>query len=852
MSQDDNSHELRAADRRAERLAPAPEEAPRRRSRAGRILVRALAALFALGFVALIGGVAAAFLLYQHYSEGLPDYHQLASYEPAVVTRVHAGDGRLLAEFSIEKRVFVPVEAIPKRIINAFLAAEDKTFYRHHGIDVPGILQAVWTNLANLGRDRRPVGASTITQQVAKNFLLDNEVSIARKVREAILAVRIEEAFTKDQILELYLNEIYLGYGSYGVAAAALNYFNKSLDELTIGEAAYLAALPKAPNNYHPTREPAAAKARRDWVVDRMAEDGLISVAEAQAAKAEPLVVHQRADTETASADYFAEELRRELVSRFGEDALYKGGLSVRSTVDPTLQSIADEALRAGLVAYDRRHGWRGPLAPVDPGADWQAALATVAPPPGLYGWRLAIVLAADGKEAQVGLAGGGEGRIPLAEVKWARRVLEDGMGPAVGKVSDALTPGDVIPVEAVTENSEGEAYPEGTFALRQIPAVGGALVALDPHTGRVLAMTGGWSYDISEFNRATQALRQPGSAFKPFVYLTALENGFTPSTIILDAPIVIDQGPGLPLWKPENYSGEFYGPSTMRLGIEKSRNLMTVRLAQAVGMDKIVETARVFGISSNMMPTLSMALGAGETTALRLTTAYAMIVNGGKRIEPTFIDRVQDRSGDTIYRHDARPCDGCSDVAWNGPEVPQIPDMREQVVDAGSAYQMVSMLEGVVQRGTGASIRSVGKPLAGKTGTTNDSNDAWFVGFAPDLAVGVYIGFDTPKSLGRKETGSSAAAPIFKQFMTEALADRPAIPFRVPPGIRLVRVDATTGQRASAGSGNVIWEAFKPGTEPNGQTVVIEGSGVVESGGAPTSASGGAAPAATGTGGLY
>jgi len=844
MSQDDTSW----APRPPERRDPEPKPA-RRRGRAGGIIVRLLSAFFGLAFLLTIVGAGAGYLMYQHYSEGLPDYHQLASYEPSVVTRVHAGDGRLLAEFSIEKRVYVPVDAVPKRLINAFLAAEDKTFYSHPGIDAPGILNAIIINIANLGRDRRPVGASTITQQVAKNFLLGNEVSLRRKVREAILAFRIEQTYSKDKILELYLNEIYLGFGSYGVAAAALNYFDKSLDELSIGESAYLAALPKAPNNYHPTRKPEAAKSRRDWVIDRMAEDRHITAAEAQAAKAEPLVV-SHAETEAASADYFAEELRRELVSRFGEDALYKGGLSVRSTVDPELQAIADKTLRAGLVAYDRRHGWRGPVAQVELGADWQAALAGVTPPPGLYGWSLAVVLAADGKEARIGLADGGEGRIPLAQVKWARRVLEDGIGPSVGEVSDALSPGDVIPVEAVSTDSEGNAYPEGTYALRQIPKVGGALVALDPHTGRVLAMTGGWSYDISEFNRATQALRQPGSAFKPFVYLTALENGFTPSTIILDAPIVLDQGPGLPKWKPENYSGEFYGPSTMRLGIEKSRNLMTVRLAQAVGMDKIVETTRRFGIAANMMPTLSMALGAGETTALRLTTAYAMIVNGGKRIEPTLIDRVQDRRGATIYRHDARPCDGCMNVAWSGPEVPQIPDLREQVVDAGSAYQMVSMLEGVVLRGTGVRVSSVGKPLAGKTGTTNDSNDTWFVGFAPDLAVGVYIGFDTPKSLGQKETGSSVAAPVFRDFMAEALAGRPAIPFRIPPGIRLVRVDATTGQRASAGSGNVIWEAFKPGTEPDGKTVVIEGTGVVEEGGSPVS--GGTQPSAGGTGGLY
>ncbi len=581
-----------------------------------------------------------------------------------------------------------------------------------------------------------------------------------------------------------------------------------------------------------------------------MAEDGHIGADDAAAAKAEPLVVRERGATETVAADYFAEELRRQLAARFGEDALYKGGLSVRSTVDGELQAIADRALRDGLQAYDRRHGWRGPVATIDPGEGWPAALAAVQRPAGMRDWQLAVVLEAGAEEARIGLGEGAEGRLPLAEVKWARRQLENGLGPSVGAVSDALTPGDVILVEPVAADSDGNAYPDGTYALRQIPAVGGAIVALDPHTGRVLAMSGGWSYEISEFNRATQALRQPGSAFKPFVYLTALENGYTPSTIILDAPIVINQGPGLPLWKPENYSREFYGPSTMRLGIEKSRNLMTVRLAQAVGMDKVVEMARRFGIAENMMPTLSMALGAGETTVLKLTAAYAMIVNGGKRIDPTLIDRVQDRRGETIYRHDMRPCDACQDVAWSGQEMPRIPDQREQIVDPGSAYQMVSMLEGVVQRGTGAAIASVGKPLAGKTGTTNDSNDTWFVGFSPDLAVGVYFGFDSPKSLGARETGSSVAAPVFREFMEAALADQPGIPFRVPPGIRLVRVDATTGQRASASSGKVIFEAFKPGTEPTGQSVVIEGVGAVEDG-QPVVGGASATPSA-GTGGLY
>ena len=800
------------------------------------ILRKILFYVLGLFLTLAVVGAAGAYLLFARYAADLPDYKQLATYDPPVVTRVHAGDGRLLAEYAIENRAFVPIGAIPKRVVNAFLSAEDKTFYSHPGIDLPGIVKAVVVNLANLGTERRPVGASTITQQVAKNFLLGGEVSLRRKVREAILALRIEQAFSKDRILELYLNEIYLGYGSYGVAAAALNYFNKSLDELTVSEAAYLAALPKAPNNYHPLRRAAAAKARRDWVIDRMLDNGDIDPAEAAAAIAAPLVVRPSDPMDTVSADYFAEELRRELIARFGEEGLYKGGLSVRATLDPRLQAIADRTLRDGLATYDRRHGWRGPLARIEPDADWAQRLAAVPPPAGLRDWSLAAVLKVASDGARVGLLGGAEGQVPPAELNWLRARLAD------------LRPGDVVAVEPADADAEGHPYPAGSYALRQIPEVGGALVALDPHTGRVLAMSGGWSYAMSEFNRATQALRQPGSAFKPLVYLAALESGLTPSTIILDAPIVIDQGPGLPKWKPENYTNEFYGPSTMRLGVEKSRNLMTVRLAQTIGMDRVVAIAQRLGVVDRMQPTLSMALGAGETTLLRLTTAYAMIVNGGRRIHPTLVDRVQDRNGATVFRHDTRPCEGCRADGWHDQAVPRIPDQREQVVDARVAYQMVSMLQGVVERGTGVRIREVGKPLAGKTGTTNDSNDTWFIGFSPDLAVGVYVGFDAPRSLGEKETGASVAVPVFRDFMAAALADRPAIPFRVPPGIRLVRVNALTGQRAQPGDDKVILEAFAAGSEPTGKAVVIEGYG--------TQAAGGAGPAEpptpAGIGGLY
>jgi penicillin-binding protein 1A len=782
----------------------------------------------------LVAGGGALYLLHR-YSAGLPDYRQLADYQPPTVTRVHAGDGRLLAEFAHEKRVFVPVEAIPRRVIQAFLAAEDKNFYSHPGVDPLSIVRAVITNLDRLMDDRRPVGASTITQQVAKNFLLSNEVTLERKVKEALLAFRIEQAFTKDQILELYLNQIYLGVGSYGVAAAALNYFDKSLDGLTTGEAAFLAGLPKAPSWYHPERRPEAAKARRDWVIGRMLDVGFIDPAEAEQAVAQPLVMRRRAPTEVVAADYFVEEVRRELVERHGEEFLYQGGLSIRTTVSPRLQAIADTALRDGLIAYDRRHGWRGPEVQTELHRDpaWPSQLAQMDDRAGLDGWQLALVMAVDADAATIGLADGSMGPLPLAELAWARSVdADDNPGPPVERADQVLAAGDVIWVEqvAATAETEGAATGETHYALRQPPEIEGAIVAIDPHTGRVLALRGGFNYQRSEFNRATQALRQPGSALKPFVYLAALENGFTPSSILLDAPIVIDQGPGLGKWKPANYSGRFYGPSTLRLGIEKSRNLMTVRLAQAVGMERIREMASRFDLDRGLGTNLASALGSNEVTLLQLTTAYAMLVNGGKRIEPALIERIQDRHGRTMLRRDARPCPECQDVAWQAQPAPPLPDEREQVIDAARAYQMVNLLKGVVERGTGQRARAIAKPVAGKTGTTDDTRDAWFVGFTPDLAVGVFIGFDQPKSLGGQEQGASAALPIFVQFMTAALENQPATPFRVPAGVRLVRVDAETGLLAGANTQLAILEAYMPGTEPT-QTSTAQRLAPVENG---------------------
>ncbi|MBM3517002.1 MAG: penicillin-binding protein 1A [Alphaproteobacteria bacterium] len=798
-----------------------------------RFLSVAIAALALLA----VAGATAALVVFHQYGRGLPDYGQLADYEPPTVTRLHAGDGRLIAEFAREKRVFVPVEAIPLRVVQAFLAAEDKNFFTHPGVDALGVVRAAVTNIIHM-RDssRRPAGASTITQQVAKNFLLSNEVSFRRKIKEAILTFRIERALSKERILELYLNEIYLGYGSYGVAAAALNYFGRSLDELSLAEAAYLAALPKAPSNYHPTQHRAAAEARRNWVIARMAEEGFASPTEAAAAQAEPLAVRAPTDPEIVAADYFTEEVRRELLDRYGERGLYEGGLSVRTTLDTHLQAIAERALRRGLTAYDRRHGYRGALARLDLAADWPARLAAAAVAPGHPDWRAALVLTVEAAQARIGFADGTEGHIVFDELKWAwRQLAGGGLGPTPRRPADVLAAGDVVAVSPAEQ---------GGYRLEQRPAIEGAVVALDPHTGRVLALVGGFLFEHSQFNRAVQGRRQPGSAFKPFVYAAALESGFTPASLVLDAPFVIDQGPGLAKWKPANYQRKYFGPSTLRLGLEKSRNLMTVRLAQFVGIERIAEVAERFGVVEGMPPQLAMALGAGETTLIRLTAAYAILVNGGKRIVPSLIDRVQDRRGRTVFRHDARDCPGCAAASWRGQAEPVLPDGRSRVIDAPTAYQLVSMLQGVVERGTGHIIADVGRPLAGKTGTTNDSRDAWFVGFAPDLAVGVFCGFDQPRTLGRGETGASVAAPVFRDFMAEALADQPALPFRIPSGVRLVRVNAETGRLARPGERNVILEAFKPGTEPGDQAApVLDG--------VPQAGVGGAA-ADEGTGGLY
>ncbi|GEP06276.1 penicillin-binding protein 1A [Methylobacterium oxalidis] len=776
-----------------------------------RFILRFFGFLFSAGAVVFVLLATAGAFFYWKYSQDLPDHAALANYEPPVMTRLHAADGSLLAEYARERRLYLPIQAMPKIVVAAFLSAEDKNFYKHGGIDPEGIVRAVLTN-AKSGKKQ---GASTITQQVAKNFLLSSEQTYDRKIKEALIALRIEATYSKDKILELYLNEIFLGTivpgrNLHGVAAAALDYFGKSVHELTINEAAYLAALPKGPNNYHPYRKTQAALDRRNEIIGLMAQNGYITREEADAARKMALGVNPRvAFPNAANANYFTEEVRREISERYGEKKLYEGGLSVRATLDPKMQAWARKALVDGLIRYDQQHGWRGPQTRVDlTGRDWGMAVAEVPALGDVAPWRLAVVLSTSGGSVQVGLQPRREASGAVAKERETGTIPPEGMR-WIGRGAGSLAPGDVVYVEAL----EGG---RNQFRLRQKPELSGAIVAMDPYTGRVHAMVGGFSFDESEFNRATQAQRQPGSSFKPIVYSAALDNGYTPSSIVQDSPITIEAGPGQEAWTPSNYDGKSGGPHTLRYGIEHSKNLMTVRLAKDVGMPLIAEYARRFGVYDDMLPVLPMSLGAGETTVMRMVTAYSMLANGGRRIRPTLIDRIQDRTGETIYRHDNRKCVGCDAEKWSGQDEPKLVDDSEQVLDPLTAYQMVSIMEGVVQRGTATILKQIGKPLAGKTGTTNDAKDAWFVGFSPDLAVGVYLGFDKPRSLGDRATGGGLAAPIVLEFLKNALKDKPPTPFRVPPGIKLIRVNVASGMRAGSGEGGgTILEAFKPGTAP-------------------------------------
>ena len=772
-----------------------------------RQITRFLGFIFATGAIVFVIGACAAGLLVWKFERDLPDYTTLKDYEPPVMTRTYASDGSLIAEYARERRLYLPGAAIPALVKNAFISAEDKNFYTHAGIDPEGIVRAL---IVFVQGDKPVQGASTITQQVAKNFLLTNERSFTRKFREVLLAFRIEGAYSKDKILELYLNEIYLGLGNYGVAAAALNYYGKSVHELTIAQAAYLAALPKAPNNYNPFLKRERAIERRNWVIDRMVENGYVSRQDGEKAKAEGLGVNLRVLSPNAfAAGYFAEEIRRELSDRYGEKKLYEGGLSVRSTLDPKIQLMARRALVDGLVRYDEAHGFRGPMRHIDISQDWGIPLADIPALGDVAPWQLAVVLDATDAGTRIGLQPHREKSGEIKRERESGTLATAGLHWTRGTGSRAsLGPGDVIYVEPIEGNPQ-------QYRLRQIPEVSGAIVVMDPYTGRVFAMAGGFSFDQSEFNRATQAMRQPGSSFKPFVYATALDNGYTPSSIILDEPIEIDQGPGLGVWRPENFEGKSSGPHTLRYGVEHSVNQMTVRLARDVGMPLIAEYAKRFGIYDDLPPYLSMSLGAGETTLMRLTTAYSMLANGGKQIKETLIDRIQDRWGHTIYRHDERICEGCDAPAWHNQEVPRLIDNREQVLDPLTSYQITSIMEGVIQRGTGQAIKELGRHLAGKTGTTNEAKDLWFIGYSPDLTAGVFMGYDQPRSLGDSAQAAHYTAPIFRDFMKMALAGKPDIPFRAPPGIKLIWVNVKTGIRTSASSQGAIQEAFKPGTAP-------------------------------------
>ncbi len=764
--------------------------------------------------------------IFMKFGVNLPDYNQLAEYKPPVTSRFYAGDGSLLTEYATEQRIYVPLKDVPPNLVNAFVAAEDKNFWTHSGIDLVGIMRAILTNIKiKLLGGGRMVGASTITQQVAKNFFLSSEQSFTRKIKEIILALKMERAFSKRHILTLYFNQIFLGFRSYGVAAAALNYFNKSLDELTLAECAFLAGLPKAPSTYNPITNKEKAINRRNYVLDRMEEDGYITKEEAESAKQEDIVVNENfISKQQRYSLYFSEDVRKELSNIYGEEQLYGGGLSVRTTINPKYQEIATKVLRKSLIDFDRKQGFRGAEKNIDINDPvwlqdasivkqvenndkelWQILLSRTNIVSGMEddGWKKSIVLNVNDSLAELGFVDGKKGSLPLSDLSWAKHGIKS--------VKDILKVGDVIFVKLVNKDNN-------IYSLQQVPELNGSMVVLDPHTGRVFAMVGGFSYTRSKFNRATQAYRQPGSTIKPFVYLTALETGnYTPSSVILDAPVVLEKGDG-ELWKPENYDNAFAGEITFRRALEKSKNNPTIRIAKDVGVSKFIDTALKFGVYKKVdEPNLSMALGSGDTTLIDLTSAFAKLINGGKQIETILVDRIQDRNGKTIYNSDKRVCENCANIMWtDNLTPPEIKDEREQLADPVSVYQIVHILEGVVERGSGWKARITGKTIGGKTGTSNDQKDVWFVGGTPDLVAGVFLGFDQPKSLGNYAAGGSLAAPIFKEFMQEVLKDKKDVAFRVPEGVSFVRVNRETGKPASVmdNNFNVILEAFREGTE--------------------------------------
>ena len=739
--------------------------------------------------VLLISAVFFSFSTLWYFSSDLPDYKILSNYKPPVSSRVHSGEGQLIAEYALQKRLFIPYEAIPKKVIYSFLSAEDKNFFSHPGVDAKSISRAIIKNIKNIFSEKRLEGASTITQQVAKNFLLTNEVSFKRKIKEAILAFRIERAYSKERIMELYLNQIYLGQGTYGVAAASLEYFDKAVGDLSYEESALLAALPRAPSKYNPYKSIERAKLRRNFVLKNLYENSYINKSEYKNLIKKKVKTKKRKIKLLEEANFYSEEVRRIVSDTYGYDNLYKGGLSIRSPLNSFYQIEALKALREGLEEYDKRHGWRGPITNLNI-TDWEKKIEEFKLDKSLK-WKLAKVINISKFSAKIEIESKEKGFINFENIYWTRKK----------SFEDLLNLSDIIYVKKIKKNE---------WSLKQLPKINGAIVVMDPYTGRVFAMVGGFSFKLSEFNRATQAKRQPGSAFKPFVYAAALENGFTPSTLVLDAPFVMEQGEGLKTWKPENYGKQFYGPSTLRTGIEKSRNLMTVRVAQKVGLNQISNITNSFGIYNDIPELLSVSLGAAETTLIQLTNAYCTFANGGKKVTPIFIDRIQNRRGKTIFNADKRKCIGCEEISYLKKEIPSIKDNREQIISPETAYQITSMLEGVVKRGTGRKLRNLNLPLAGKTGTTNKNMDAWFLGFTSKLVIGVYVGFDEPKTLGKYETGAKTALPVFKKFVKNAIKRKDARPFKIPKSINLVLVDVETGLLPNSNTKKMIYESFK------------------------------------------
>ena len=736
-----------------------------------------------------------------NFSNNIPDYKFLKNYKPPVSSKVYSGNGELVADFSKEKRIFVPYSSIPKNVINSFLSAEDKNFFSHPGVDAKGVLRATINNIQNIMTSKRLEGASTITQQVAKNFLLTNEVSLNRKIKEAILAFRIERALSKERILELYLNQIYLGSGAYGVAAASLEYFDKSIKELDYTEAALLAALPKAPSKYNPYRNRDLAKFRRNLVLKNLNDNSFISSEEYQKFKEQKIFLKKTKKIFLEDAQYYIEDVRKNVIDQLTYEKVYKQGFNINTPINLQLQKIATEVLREGLIAYDKRKGWHGLILNKTYNSDWNKDLKKYQLEDSIN-WKIAIVKKINKFSAEIEVNDNSKGILEYKEISWTKKEFED-----------LIKTGDVVYVKKIEGNK---------YSLKQIPKINGGIVVMDPFTGRVLALSGGFSFKNSEFNRTSQALRQPGSAFKPFVYALALENDFTPSSLILDAPLVLDQGSDLKMWKPENYGKKFYGPSTLRVGLEKSRNLMTVRIAQNLGIDRIVDFSKNLGIYENPDKLLSISLGSAETTLLKLSSAYSAFVNGGKLVKPIIIDRVQDSEGNTIVNNEKRSCVNCDQISFLSDDYPVIKDKYKQVFSPQTAYQVTSILEGVVKRGTGKKLKKLKLNLAGKTGTTNNNTDTWFIGFTSNLVIGVYVGMDSPKPLGKYETGSKVALPIFENFVKRAVKKSEARPFKSPEGITMMVVDSATGQKAKFSSKDTIIEAYKNKNVVNGKVLYL------------------------------